>query len=125
MSDGLTALFVLGLLLVGLAASLAALASAVWLIVIAFQTHVGWGLGAWLCYPFGAFAFVVQHWKRARWAGIVHFASMFLALAMLGAAELLEPTPPEDVTPAISATPSPAKGSAQHPSRLRALASGR
>ena len=73
MSEGLTALVVLGLLLFGIGASLAALASAVWLVVIAFQTHVGWGIAVWFCYPFGAFAFVIQHWKRARWAGIVHF----------------------------------------------------
>ena len=100
MSEGLTSLFVLGLLLVGLGASLAALASAVWLVVIAFQTHAGWGVAVWFCYPFGAFVFVIQHWKRARWAGIVHFVALFLSLAMLGAAEVLEPTPPAAGPPA-------------------------
>jgi hypothetical protein len=110
MSEGgnaLTGLIVLGLLLVGIVASLAAFASAIWLVVIAFQTHVGWGIGVWFCYPFGAFAFVVQHWKRARWAGIVHFLTLFVALVALGVAEVLEPTPPEDGPPAISASPSP------------------
>ena len=107
MSEGLTGLFVLGLLLVGIGASLAAMASVVWLVVIAFQTHVGCGIGVWFCYPFGAFAFVIQHWKRARWAGIVHFLTFFVAFAALGAAELLDPTPPDDAPPAISASPSP------------------
>ena len=112
MSEGdnpLTALFVLGVLLVGIGASLAAMASAVWLVVIAFQTHVGWGIAAWFCYPFGAFAFVVQHWNRARWAGIVHFLSMFVALAALGVAEVLDPTPPDAGPPAIVASPSPGR----------------
>jgi len=103
-----TALVVLGLLLFGLVAGLAAVASAVWLIVLAFQTSVGWGLGVWFCYPFGAFAFAVQHWRKARWAAIVHFLAFFASLATLGVAEVLDPTPPEDGPPAITAGPSPA-----------------
>jgi len=108
MSEGLTALFVLGLLLIGIGASLAALASAVWLVVIAFQTHVGWGIAVWFCYPFGAFAFVIQHWRKARWAGIVHFLAFFVGLASLGAAEFLDPTPPESGPTVINPGPSPA-----------------
>lgn len=105
MSDAM-ALLELGLLLVGLVASLAALASAVWLVVLAFQTHVGWGLGVWFCYPFGAFAFAVQHWRRARWAALVHFGTFFLAIAMLGAVEVLESLPGGEPV-AVGASPSP------------------
>jgi hypothetical protein len=102
-----TALVVLGLLLFGIFTSLVALASAVWLVVVAFQTSVGWGIGVWFCYPFGAFAFAVQHWKRARWAAIVHFLAFFASLATLGVAEVLDPTPPDDGERVIDSRPSP------------------
>lgn len=101
------ALFELGLLLAGLVASLVAMASAIWLVVIAFQTHIGWGIGVWFCYPFGAMAFAVQNWRKARWAALVHFVSFALALAMLGAVEVLDQTLPEEEPGAVGASPSP------------------
>ncbi|PWT99924.1 MAG: hypothetical protein C5B53_04745 [Candidatus Melainabacteria bacterium] len=49
----------------GLAALVTCLVGAIWLLVIAFRTHVGWGL-AFLFIPFAAIAFVVTHWSTAR-----------------------------------------------------------
>lgn len=100
------ALFELFLLLVGLVAGLAALASGVWLMVVAFQTHVGWGLGIFFCYPFGAIAFVAGHWKTARLAALVHVLTAFLSLAALGTLDAVDPPLPED-DPAAAARPTP------------------
>jgi hypothetical protein len=109
MNDEWTALLEHGLVRFAIGTALTAMASAVWLVVIAFRTNVIWGVGVWFGYPYGAFAFCVQHWKRARCAGIVHFLALFVTLAALGAAAMMEldQTRRKLSVTAVGAIPSP------------------
>ena len=61
MNDAWTALLEHGLVRFATGTALTAMASAVWLVVIAFRTNVIWGMGVWFGYPYGAFAFCVHH----------------------------------------------------------------
>jgi hypothetical protein len=38
----------------------------VWLVVVAFRKHIGWGFGVLLLPPLMSIAFVVTHWRAAR-----------------------------------------------------------
>jgi hypothetical protein len=53
--------------MVGLALSLVgaivAAVGSIWLLVVAFQHHWGWGL-ACLCIPFAALVFVIKYWSE-------------------------------------------------------------
>jgi hypothetical protein len=49
----------------GFIALITCFVGAIWLLVIAFRTHVGWGL-AFMFIPFAGIAFVVMHWSKAR-----------------------------------------------------------
>ncbi len=52
-----TILLVVGYILLGV--------GGLWLIITAFQTSIGWGLGSLLFWPV-ALAFVVMHWDTAK-----------------------------------------------------------
>ncbi|ALN56474.1 hypothetical protein [Lysobacter enzymogenes] len=57
------------------------LVGALWLLALAFQEHLGWGLGSLLFVPVLAlFAFL--HWDRARTPALLNLAG--LALAVIG-----------------------------------------
>lgn len=77
------------------------------LFVIAWRTHVGWGLAIAFGYPFGAFVFAVQHWKAARWVAVVNFVSMIAVIAAIIALQVAHPTSPAGRARAVAASPSP------------------
>jgi hypothetical protein len=52
---------------------------AIWLLVVAFKTHILWGLGCLLIYPV-CLVFVVLHWKVASKPFLVQVAGCALAL---------------------------------------------
>ncbi|MBK1722468.1 hypothetical protein [Thiocystis violacea] len=58
-----------------------ALAAFVWLLVVAFQTDILWGL-ACLFLPFATLIFGILHWDRAAKPFLAHLGSSFLALIL-------------------------------------------
>jgi hypothetical protein len=62
--------------------SLVALAGAIWILVIAFQKNVGWGI-ACLCVPFVLFVFVAMNWAETKKPFLVWLGDF--ALTILGA----------------------------------------
>lgn len=65
------------MLLLFIALGLVALAAFVWLLVVAFQTHILWGL-ACLFLPFATLIFGILHWNRAAKPFVAHLASSVL-----------------------------------------------
>ena len=69
-------------------------ASWIWMAVVAFQTHPGWGAAVFLAYPWGSFAFAFANWERAKWpallsaAGIVGMVLLALSIPLLESAGL-------------------------------------
>ncbi|NEX20073.1 cytochrome d ubiquinol oxidase subunit II [Thiorhodococcus mannitoliphagus] len=61
--------------------SLAALVSFLWLVVVAFKTHVLWGL-ACLFLPFATLIFAILNWDRAAKPFLTHVASSALIFAV-------------------------------------------
>ncbi len=57
------------------------LASFIWIVVVAFQTHILWGL-ACLFLPFATLVFAVLNWDRAAKPFFAHLASSVLAFAL-------------------------------------------
>jgi len=57
------------------------LASFIWIVVVAFQTHILWGL-ACLFLPFATLVFAVLNWDRAAKPFFAHLASSLLAFAL-------------------------------------------
>jgi len=96
--------------LVGAFAILCLAASWIWMAVVAFQTHPGWGAAVMLAYPWGSFAFAFANWERARWpalltlVGFIGMVLMALSIPLLESAGLgskARPTP----SPSASAAP--------------------
>jgi len=81
-----------------------------WMMLVAFQTHPGWGFAVLLAYPWGSLAFAVGNWQRARWpalltiAGLVGIVLMGISIPLLDRAGL-KPTPRPTASP--SARPAP------------------
>lgn len=65
-------------------ACLAGIAAGVWLLVLAFREHLGWGLAC--CFiPFGALAFAIKYWEEAKRPFLYSLVSVVLAVVgMLG-----------------------------------------
>jgi hypothetical protein len=57
-------------------------ASWIWMLVVAFQTHPGWGTAVLLAYPWGSFAFAFANWERAKWPALLTIAS-FVGMVVL------------------------------------------
>jgi hypothetical protein len=51
-------------------------ASWIWLMVVAFQTHPGWGFAVLLAYPWGGIVFAFANWQRARWPALMTVAGL-------------------------------------------------
>ncbi|MFH1465468.1 MAG: hypothetical protein ABIO70_13860 [Pseudomonadota bacterium] len=53
----------------------------IWILVLAFATHLGWGL-ACLFVPLARLVFVLTHWERARLPFVVQLAGyLFMGVA--------------------------------------------
>jgi hypothetical protein len=82
-----------------------------WMMVVGFQTHPGWGFAVLLAYPWGSIAFAFTNWQRARWpavlsiAGFVAMVALFLGIPVLESAGLVEWTPQPVATPSASPAP--------------------
>jgi len=85
-------------------------ASWIWMMVLAFQTHPGWGAAVLLAYPLGGLAFAFANWERARWpalltiagyAGMILLALSIPLLESAGLGSKPRPTP----SPSASAAP--------------------
>lgn len=75
----------MGLLVIG---GLVSLAGGIWLIVVAFQESVLWGLGS-LIVPLVVLVFTAMHWDEARTPFLVSLGGtvlMIAGVAILGAA---------------------------------------
>ena len=87
---------------------LSLVASWIWMVVLAFQTHPGWGAAVLLAYPWGSVAFAFANWERARWpalltiAGFVGMVVLALSIPLLKSAGL-ESTPRPTPSPSVSA----------------------
>ena len=83
-------------------------ASWIWMVVLAFQTHPGWGAAVLLAYPWGSVAFAFANWERARWpalltiAGLAGIVVLALSIPLLKSAGL-ESTPRPTPSPSVSA----------------------
>jgi hypothetical protein len=69
-------------------------ASWIWMMVVAFQTHPGWGFAVLLAYPWGGLVFAVANWQRARGpalmtiAGLVGMVLLAVAIPLMKSAGL-------------------------------------
>ena len=97
--------------LVGAFAILCLAASWIWMAVVAFQTHPGWGFAVLLAYPWGSFVFAFTNWRRAKWpalmtvAGFVGIVALAVSIPLLksaglGSSEQPRPEPSPIVNPA-------------------------
>jgi hypothetical protein len=59
---------------------LAAMIGGIWIIVIAFQDSVLWGLGS-LLIPLVALVFVIQHWEETKKPFLIEIGGIVLAVA--------------------------------------------
>jgi hypothetical protein len=76
----MTALFVI--------AGIVGLVSGIWLLVVAFQTSVWWGLGS-LLIPFVSLIFVIMNWQVAKKPFLINLAAFVLAgIALFNMPEL-------------------------------------
>ncbi len=57
---------------------LAALVGGIWLLVVAFQESIGWGVGCLLCGPV-AIVFAIQHWEKAKVPFLIEIGGAVLA----------------------------------------------
>jgi len=75
------------LLLLALAAlaGLVAFASFVWLLVVAFKTHVGWGLAV-LFLPLAPIVFAIKHWQASKKPFLLNLGSSVASLTLFFAA---------------------------------------
>ncbi|MCC6979986.1 MAG: hypothetical protein IT343_16830 [Candidatus Melainabacteria bacterium] len=56
---------------------LANVACGIWMIVIAFQKHIGWGLAV-IFLPFGLWIYAISDWKRANKPFLIHIAAVIM-----------------------------------------------
>ena len=96
--------------LLALAAILTLLGSWIWIVVVAFKTHPGWGVATLFCYPWSALVFAVMNWDRAKRpalltvAGLVGMVVIAVSLPLLESAGVMKRQP----RPAPSASARPA-----------------
>ena len=55
----------------------------IWILILAFQKHIGWGLASFLV-PFVGFIFVVMNWNKAGKPFIIYLVSVVIAAAGYG-----------------------------------------
>lgn len=60
-----------------------ALASFIWLVVIAFKEHVGWGLAVFFLSPIASLIFAIMHWAKAKTAFLVNVGSNILLVIVI------------------------------------------
>jgi hypothetical protein len=93
---------------VGAFAILCLAAGWIWMIVVALQTHPGWGAAVLLAYPWGSVAYAFANWQRAKWpalltlAGFVGMVLLALCIPLLNSAGLGS-TPRPTPSPSASA----------------------
>ena len=75
------------LMLLGWAAGLVCLVSYIWLTVIAFKKHVGWGLAVFFI-PFAFVVFAVKHWTEAKVPLLVHVGGVVAFFVAVGSVML-------------------------------------
>lgn len=99
---------IVGIILIGLGA-LAMAVSGVWLIVVAFQKSIVWGL-CYLFVPFAGLVFICMNWDRAS----KPFLLNLLAVVVCGAGVFMSPSIRESITnpPAASSDSASAPTSA-------------
>ena len=84
----------------------------IWMVVVATQTHPGWGAAVFLAYPWGSIAFAFANWERARWpalltlVGFIGMVLLALSIPLLESAGLGSKTRPTP-TPSPSASAAP------------------
>ncbi|MBX9720073.1 MAG: hypothetical protein K2X81_01655 [Candidatus Obscuribacterales bacterium] len=109
---------IVGIILIGLGA-LAMAVSGVWLIVVAFQKSIVWGL-CYLFVPFAGLAFICMNWDRAS----KPFLLNLLALVVCGAGVFMSPSIRESITNPPSATSDSAPSSTAAPASAPAAVPG-
>jgi hypothetical protein len=64
--------------------SIVSLVGFVWLCVLAFKEHVGWGLAVFFLSPIGAIVFAIKHWQASKKPFLIYAASTvaFFVLAI-------------------------------------------
>lgn len=62
---------------------LVALAAYIWLLVVAFKQHVGWGLGVLFLSPIAAIIFAIKYWKESKVPFLAYMGCSTLGLAIL------------------------------------------
>ena len=55
---------------------LSMLMSWIWMTVVAFKTHPGWGFAVLLAHPWGTLAFAIANWQRAKWPALLNVAGL-------------------------------------------------
>jgi hypothetical protein len=63
--------------------SLLALASFVWLVIVAFKQHVGWGLAVFFLSPIASLVFAIMHWAKAKVPFLVNVGSNILLVIVI------------------------------------------
>lgn len=66
------------------------LGSYVWIAVVAFKTHPGWGVATLCCYPWAALVFGFMNWQRAKRPLLLLLASMVLFFVLAISMVVLE-----------------------------------
>jgi hypothetical protein len=61
---------------------LSMLVSWIWLMVVAFKTHPGWGFAVLLAHPWGGLVFAISNWQRAKWPALLTVAG-FIGIVVL------------------------------------------
>ena len=59
--------------------SLLAIVGYIWIVVIAFQDNVGWGIGSLLCFIAGL-VYVAQHWEATKKPFLIWLAGFVLSM---------------------------------------------
>jgi hypothetical protein len=67
----------LGMILNGVGA-LIAVVGGIWLLVVAFQESIGWGIGCLLCAPV-AIVFAIMNWEKAKKPFLIELGGALLA----------------------------------------------
>jgi len=84
---------------------LSLVASWIWMLVVAFQTHPGWGFAVLLAHPWGSFFFACANWQRARWPALLTVAGLVGIVVLAVSIPLLKSAGVGSTQP--QATPSP------------------
>lgn len=74
----------------------------IWILILAFRKHIGWGIAA-LLLPFVGFIFVVMNWNRT-WKP---FLIYLLSVACIGGGYALSPTMQKNVAETATKSASP------------------